>query len=221
MSAAAMCYGGLGLPPTLPSRWPLVGSKFLLMRASPLCHHRISRPPCLINSLKRGGRVKRLSSTSQASLNFLIRGATADDLDDLARLDDETAGDGSAGWSRGVWKETYGQDSSLVLVAIEDDTLVGFVSGIQVSNELQVENLAVSRTKRGKRIGSDLMARLIKEFSSINSDKNSVCLLEVREGSQAVQFYQGMGFEIVGRRARFYPDGCAALLMRKTLTSVT
>jgi ribosomal protein S18 acetylase RimI-like enzyme len=185
---------------------------------------RASCPPCLVISKRGWYRPRQLLRSSRrvspppAQCSPVIRDANSDDLDAMARLDEASEGDGSAGWSLGIWKETLASSSSVVLVALDNDTLVGFISSLMVADELQVENLAVARERRGRRIGQQLMSKLIEKSAEQNP---VVCLLEVREGSPAVYFYQRIGFEITGRRARFYPDGCAALLMSMRLTSVT
>ena len=114
-----------------------------------------------------------------------------------------------------TWAATLGQTSSLILTASVEDKLVGFVSSIVVADELQVENLSVSKERRGQGIGKELMTKLITMYSKLPTEDGGTktCLLEVREGSPAVDFYLKLGFKQNGRRPRFYPDGCAAVLM--------
>ena len=128
--------------------------------------------------------------------------------------------------------------------AAAEGRIAGFISGLYVGDELQVENLAVRAEHRGRGVGEALLRNLLARhsicphgeedapFRSSSSSGGSGaqplgesesqlrqqrpdCLLEVKEGNVAAfALYRKLGFRVVGRRRNFYPDGVACLVMR-------
>jgi len=189
---------------------------------------RLERKPLAISSL----------APSALSSSWAIREGQHGDAHELSTIDGECSGEGSGGWSSGTFESTMRQTHATVLVAScmsngGSPELAGFVSGISVGHELQVENIAVRQKHRGHGLGSLLLQSLLKRhrirrkgtgremtvegqttLSSEKEQEKPCCLLEVKEGNAAaLRLYQKLGFRVVGRRKNFYPDGSAGLMM--------
>ena len=189
-----------------------------------------------------------------------IREACPQDAYELSLVDQACASEGSGGWSSAIFESTMSQLHATVLVTTrgaddpplmtttcstssniatattatpltEGSSVAGFISGIYVADELQIENLAVHPRHRGQGLGLRLLQALLERHglhstsptaSSLSSSEPAAseqervpcCLLEVKEGNvAALALYQKFGFKIVGRRKKFYADGSAGLMM--------
>jgi ribosomal protein S18 acetylase RimI-like enzyme len=100
------------------------------------------------------------------------------------------------------------------LVAVVNGRVAGFVIATRQSLEnLRILMIAVDRTFRNRRIGSDLLRHLLLAFSEIRTVQ-----LEVRTDNEgAIAFYRKHGFAIVDKIDHFYTDDSAAYLMRRQL----
>lgn len=169
---------------------------------------------------------------------WVIRESRPSDACELSAIDIECHGEGSGGWSAGVFQSTMSHAHATVLIAScsssSPESLAGFISGIFVGQELQVENMAVRQRHRGRGLGQLLLQSLLARHGiqpigigqrvaddiskppSLETGQGElpICLLEVKEGNgAALQLYKKLGFRVVGRRKNFYPDGSAGLLM--------
>lgn len=95
-------------------------------------------------------------------------------------------------------------------VAIAEDSVAGFVVARSVAEgEWEILNLAVRLSNRRQGIGRQLLGDILAlgpgEF-----------FLEVRESNVAARaFYEHLGFEVVTKRLRYYPDsGESAIVMK-------
>jgi [ribosomal protein S18]-alanine N-acetyltransferase len=91
------------------------------------------------------------------------------------------------------------------------DPAAGFLTVWIVQDELQIQDIAVHSAFRRRGTGRALWRAALND-----SRKCGVRLatLEVRESnSNAILFYRALGFGEVGRRARYYTNGEAALLL--------
>ncbi|GBF96158.1 hypothetical protein Rsub_08906 [Raphidocelis subcapitata] len=89
----------------------------------------------------------------------------------------------------------------------------GFIVGWLVAGELQLLELAVHPDCRRRGLGAALLRRLLLEAGC---DAAAAAVLEVRaDNGGALALYAAHGFGEVGRRRRYYPDGCDALLMAR------
>lgn len=117
-------------------------------------------------------------------------------------------------WSREDIQAQVNCDTSCFLVAIEQGKAVGYM-GLQIfSGEGYVTNIAVLPQYRGRGIACALMQKQLENDMSFIT-------LEVRESnSVAISLYLKFGFEIIGKRPRFYtnPDE-DALIMTKYFNS--
>lgn len=99
-------------------------------------------------------------------------------------------------------------DGYPTLVAEIEGVVVGFVLYRVVVGEGEVLNVAVDPAARRRGVGRMLLGQMMGEAV--------IWHLEVRESNAAAMaLYLAMGFEKVGRRASYYSDGEAALLLRR------
>lgn len=114
--------------------------------------------------------------------------------------------------------------TSLMLVArvagsaVETDGgIVGFIVAREIADEIHINNVAVKPDFRGRGIGRLLM----KTALSWGRERHArQAVLEVRAGNDtAHQLYRGCGFEVIGRRRRYYKSPVEdALLMAVSLS---
>lgn len=193
------------------------------------------RPVC-----RPSERIKLCCLPPSVAPSWVIRECSPIDACELSSIDRECSGEGSGGWSSSIFQSTMSQAHATVLVAScssSSPELAGFISGIFVGHELQVENMAVRQRHRGRGLGLLLLQSLLMRHGiqpngiaqRIAADdvpqpgSNRLetgpgvlpsCLLEVKEGnSAALRLYKKLGFRVVHRRKGFYPDGSAGLLM--------
>ena len=127
-----------------------------------------------------------------------------------------------------IEKECFGRDAwseksvsgeltnalALWLVAVEGETVAGYVGSQTVCNETDMMNVAVTADFRRRGIGEQLVTALVEELKTIDSH----CLtLEVRVSNQpAISLYESMGFFVVGKRPKYYQKPKEdALILRK------
>jgi ribosomal-protein-alanine N-acetyltransferase len=97
-----------------------------------------------------------------------------------------------------------------------DHSVIGFIVGRCLADEVHVNNMAVRPDFRRRGIGQELLKALLIWGEA---KKASQAVLEVRAGNAAAQsLYRASGFEVVGRRRRYYKDPLEdALLMTISL----
>ena len=98
-------------------------------------------------------------------------------------------------------------------VAELDGQVVGMMVLWQIVDEAHIATLAVHPGYRGQGLAKRLLVHALR---AAYLEGGRTALLEVREGNQAAQaMYQKFGFEVVGRRKRYYKDnGEDAILMK-------
>ena len=100
---------------------------------------------------------------------------------------------------------------------VEDGGQVcGYACLIGIPNvEATVANIAVDAPFRGKGYAKVLMDAMHTRAKEIGAEE---CFLEVRvHNVPAIALYQSYGYETFGVRAKYYPDGEDAYVMKKTL----
>lgn len=112
--------------------------------------------------------------------------------------------------------------TSLMLVArVSSSTsdcapIVGFIVARQLADEIHINNVAVKPEFRGRGIGRMLMKTALDWGREMHARQ---AVLEVRAGNgSAHQLYRACGFEVIGRRRRYYKSPVEdALLMAVSL----
>ena len=100
-------------------------------------------------------------------------------------------------------------------IATLDDTPVGHLVGQVVLDEAELGSVAVHPSARRRGVAVALLQAAYAGWSEAGAQN---AFLEVRvDNVGAVALYARDGWSEVGRRRRYYADGCDALLMRKPL----
>ena len=119
-------------------------------------------------------------------------------------------------WSEKSVASELGNDLALWLVAVDGDTVVGYIGSQTVLDESDMMNVAVHPDHRRKGFAEALIAAL----SAGLKERGNVCLtLEVRaSNTPAITLYHKLGFTQVGRRPNYYRAPKEdALILRKLL----
>jgi [ribosomal protein S18]-alanine N-acetyltransferase len=117
-----------------------------------------------------------------------------------------------------AWRETTFEsllrrtDTDLV-VAIAEGALVGYAIAWTIVDQAELGNVAVKVDARGKGVGRTLVEATLDRVRRRGAEE---CFLEVRESNILAQgLYQKCGFEMVGRRRKYYASPIEdALVMR-------
>jgi ribosomal-protein-alanine N-acetyltransferase len=101
-------------------------------------------------------------------------------------------------------QELKGNRLAHYVVARAGERTVGFAGMWLMVDEAHITTFGVHPDWRRQRIGSQLLLNLVELAGSIGARRMT---LEVRPSNEAAQaLYRTFGFEIVGRRARYYTD---------------
>lgn len=145
--------------------------------------------------------------TFQAN-GFALSLMTEHDLLEVVEIE-EACGLSRWGWE-GYRTELLSADSALMIVARSqsaerhwgDKQLAGFIAARMAADELHINNVAVREMYRRRGLGSLLLSHVLERGKQRNARK---AFLEVRGSNGAAQrLYARMGFETVGRRAKYY-----------------
>lgn len=97
------------------------------------------------------------------------------------------------------------QEKATILVAEENNQIVGFIDFWMVENEMSIIEIAVKKDWRRKGIATQLFE---------NIEEGRVIHLEVRaSNTPAKKFYEKLGFQVIGVRNKYYADGEDAIVM--------
>jgi ribosomal-protein-alanine N-acetyltransferase len=120
----------------------------------------------------------------------------------------------SDAWSEKSIASELTNELSLWLVAVDGDTVAGYIGSQTVLGWADMMNLCVSPDYRRQGIGEALTAELERQLK----ENGATCLtLEVRvSNAPAIALYEKMGFKQVGKRPRYYEKPREdALILRK------
>lgn len=119
-------------------------------------------------------------------------------------------------WSEKSVASELDNPLSLWLIAEADGVVAGYVGSQTVLDSADMMNLAVSQDFRRQGIGEQLVNSLTEALAEKGV---KTLLLEVRISNEpAKELYQKLGFEIVGKRPRYYEKPREdALILRKEL----
>lgn len=120
----------------------------------------------------------------------------------------------SSPWSENAIQRELSNPLSLWIVAVEGDTVAGYIGSQSVMGEADMMNLAVDPRFRRKGIGEKLVTQLVDRLRNNNVSRIT---LEVRQSnSSAISLYSKLGFEQVGCRPNYYSNPKEpALILRK------
>jgi ribosomal-protein-alanine acetyltransferase len=106
-----------------------------------------------------------------------------------------------------LWTETdllllRDLSGAAAFVSVHAERVTGIVIGRKVADEAEILNLAVREEDRRQGAGRHLMECLLQKYQK---DAVSRVFLEVRQSNtEAIAFYQRLGFQAVGRRKDYY-----------------
>ena len=122
-------------------------------------------------------------------------------------------------WSLEGFKDLLDHPRARMDVAhAADGEIVGYAVAWHVADESEIANLAVAPHARRRGIGALLLDRILRAAAAFGA---KTVFLEVRESNEeARKLYEARGFEVAGRRSRYYrkPDE-DALIMRRGVRS--
>jgi ribosomal-protein-alanine N-acetyltransferase len=145
-----------------------------------------------------------------------LRPATPGDVEALVDIDAASPGAWPAERFARIIAGKMGTQA--VLVVHRDGEVDGFIAYSRVLDEISIHNIAVCASRRGRGVGSRLLAGLLEWVKPVGVSR---CLLEVRESNTAARrLYEKMGFTLDGERRNYYPGPGArehALLLSRSL----
>ena len=144
--------------------------------------------------------------------SYRVVGFSEANLDGAARIERETF---SEPWSRDAMRLFCTEDYPSLALTTEVGETVGYIGCARVLDELQIINVAVDSRLRGNGLGSLLMQGFEEHCDALGI---AFVSLEVRESNEAaIALYKKFGFEITGKRKRFYkaPVEDALVMVKK------
>lgn len=128
------------------------------------------------------------------------------------------------GWGRAALEEALASPIGRLLVACEraasgegsDPPLRGFLIGRRVAEIAEIDGLGVADEVRRRGCAASLVRAFIACEAAAGAEE---VRLELRASNSAARrLYTGLGFVVVGRRNRYYPDGEEAWLLTRRLS---
>jgi [ribosomal protein S18]-alanine N-acetyltransferase len=87
-------------------------------------------------------------------------------------------------------------------VAAQADQVLGFIVARRVGGDIEILNFAVRPDARRQGVGASLLRIALAWGAELRAEK---ALLEVRASNvAALRFYEHRGFQVAGRRSRYY-----------------
>jgi ribosomal-protein-alanine N-acetyltransferase len=145
----------------------------------------------------------------------IIRPATLADL--AAIIASEADNFGADGWSPALVEEGVAGRLPTVhyLVVEQDGQVVGHAVASVVADIAELQRIAVNADHRRRGLATAMLDEVVALAVRERAER---LLLEVRENNQpALDFYAAHGFIEVDRRPRYYGDGSAAVVLRRSL----
>ncbi len=108
-------------------------------------------------------------------------------------------------WSESLFRDLMGSEHSTMLVAEgPDGTVLGYAGLTTVLDEGYIDNIAVDGRYRRQGVAQALLGEFIRRG---REGGLAFLTLEVRaSNAPAIALYEKMGFELAGRRRRYYDD---------------
>jgi len=120
-------------------------------------------------------------------------------------------------WKREFFEIEMASPGRYCRVAVNGDRITGYVFAMYVFDEMHVNKIAVLPEYRRRGIARALMNDCL---SFAHENAITSISLEVRESNESARaFYRMIDFEDSYVRPRYYPDGEAAVVMMRKLTS--
>ena len=114
-------------------------------------------------------------------------------------------------WNYNIFKNEFENPNCIILLAKDEEKIVGFAAINIVLDEATIENIVIKKDMRNKHIASQLMEEIIK----ICFEKQLTSLhLEVNASNiPAINLYKKFNFTNTGLRKKYYNNTDDAILM--------
>ena len=130
-----------------------------------------------------------------------VRKIKESDVEQVAALERESFTDA---WSEKSILETMQQSQAFVLVAEEDNVVLGYCIVYYVLDEAEIARIAVETSRRKQGVGQELLRATCRTGIQQGVER---LLLDVRESNVTAQnFYRAFGFVEDGIRKNFYQN---------------
>lgn len=142
----------------------------------------------------------------------IIRRMKPEDLEAVSRIEAECF---SMPWSLEAYRKTLEDEKCLYLVAVWRETVIGMCGVLQVLDEGDISNVAVTEKMRGRGVAGKMLAELLRQGEERGIHDFT---LEVRVGNRAaIRLYEAHGFCSEGIRPGFYeaPREDALIMWRR------
>jgi ribosomal-protein-alanine N-acetyltransferase len=151
---------------------------------------------------------------TQGSEEIVVRAMSLDDIPTVVEIDRLSF---PVPWPERTYRYELTENPAAHLFVAQiagqgSDRVVGYVGFWLIADEAHISTLAVHPNYRRRGVGARLLRAALERASGLGAE---IATLEVRVSNQvAVTMYQGSGFRVAGRRARYYRDnGEDALVM--------
>ena len=132
---------------------------------------------------------------------YIIRKMNFNDIDQALEVEKLSF---STPWSRNSFEEELRNTSACYLVAVHNETMIGYAGMWLVVDEAHITNIAVHPAFRGLGLGKKLTLELINQAYKQGFGQIT---LEVRVSNlTARNMYKGLGFHEAGIRKGYYYD---------------
>lgn len=147
---------------------------------------------------------------------MIIRKATLDDLDQIEIIENECFVDPYK--REDLIYELTTNPCAIVLVAIIDNKIVGFIDYMITFTSSTISQIAVTKDYRKQNIATELLLAMEKTFPNDIDDQVETITLEVRKSNLAAQnLYRKNGYIDITIKKAYYRNGEDAIYMLKRL----
>ena len=142
-------------------------------------------------------------------MSYQIRRMTFQDIDEVVRLENDLLGETLG---KEMLEEELNRQILTLLVALDNDKIIGYLSSYFLDGEGEIYNFVVDRSYQRQGIGTLLLNETIR------MNKVKTILLEVKESNlQAINFYLKNDFHQISIRKNYYNGKENALVFRRTI----
>lgn len=112
-------------------------------------------------------------------------------------------------WEYDVLQDDY-NDSKYIVIK-QNEEIYGFAGFRTIFEEMEIMNIVTKVDKRNQGFASNMLSYILRYAHNHEMEKIN---LEVNENNlPAIKLYKTYGFQVVGKRSKYYKDGGNAILM--------
>ena len=143
---------------------------------------------------------------------MILRSWQESDLPQIEKIEQESFSDP---WPLDAFRPVLRFPVLYGILAEDGGQVLGYACTQVVFEEMELQNIAVAPWARGKGVGAALLAAVEENAKSRGAEYG---FLEVRvSNAPAISLYQKFGYQQIGVRKNYYPDGEDAIVMKKDL----